>query len=149
MAIITISREMGTGAYQIAKDVAKKLKYTLVDGNKIAENTSPPTCSANSRSAMSITAKRAVVPANEPVPARSFAPKASVRVKATSVAEIGAVVKIGTLYLQAIEGLFSGSADRVDSFLSRRIPRACRISLARTCSSSSSRALRSSRSSKT
>lgn len=37
MAIITISREMGTGAYQIAKDVAKKLKYTLVDGNKIAE----------------------------------------------------------------------------------------------------------------
>ena len=37
MAIITISREMGTGAYQIAKDVAKKLKYTLVDGPKIAE----------------------------------------------------------------------------------------------------------------
>jgi cytidylate kinase len=37
MAIITISREMGTGAYQIAKDVAKKLKYTLVDGTKIAE----------------------------------------------------------------------------------------------------------------
>lgn len=37
MAIITISREMGTGAYKIAKDVAKKLKYTLVDGNKIAE----------------------------------------------------------------------------------------------------------------
>ena len=37
MAIITISREMGTGAYQIAKDVAKKLRYTLVDGLKIAE----------------------------------------------------------------------------------------------------------------
>lgn len=37
MAIITISREMGTGAYKIAKDVAKKLKYTLVDGPKIAE----------------------------------------------------------------------------------------------------------------
>lgn len=37
MAIITISREMGTGAYQIAKEVAKKLKYTLVDGPKIAE----------------------------------------------------------------------------------------------------------------
>lgn len=37
MAIITMSREMGTGAYQIAKDVAKKLKYTLVDGAKIAE----------------------------------------------------------------------------------------------------------------
>jgi cytidylate kinase len=37
MAIITMSREMGTGAYSIAKDVAKKLKYTLVDGQKIAE----------------------------------------------------------------------------------------------------------------
>jgi cytidylate kinase len=37
MAIITMSREMGTGAYQIAKDVAKKLKYTLVDGARIAE----------------------------------------------------------------------------------------------------------------
>jgi cytidylate kinase len=37
MAIITISREMGTGAYQIAKDVAKKLRYTLVDGLRIAE----------------------------------------------------------------------------------------------------------------
>lgn len=37
MAIITISREMGTGAFQIAKEVAKRLKYTLVDGAKIAE----------------------------------------------------------------------------------------------------------------
>jgi len=37
MAIITISREMGTGAHQIAQDVARKLKYTLVDGAKIAE----------------------------------------------------------------------------------------------------------------
>ncbi len=37
MAIITISREMGTGALQIARDVAKKLRYTLVDGPKIAE----------------------------------------------------------------------------------------------------------------
>jgi cytidylate kinase len=37
MAIITISREMGTGAYFIAKEVARKLKYTLVDGRKIAE----------------------------------------------------------------------------------------------------------------
>ncbi len=37
MAIITISREMGTGAYSIAKEVARKLKYTLVDGRKIAE----------------------------------------------------------------------------------------------------------------
>ncbi|SRR6266545_261434 len=37
MPIITISREMGTGAYKIAKEVAKKLRYTLVDGQKIAE----------------------------------------------------------------------------------------------------------------
>lgn len=37
MPIITISREMGTGAYGIAKELAKKLKYTLVDGPKIAD----------------------------------------------------------------------------------------------------------------
>ena len=37
MPIITISREMGTGAYQIAQEVARKLRYTLVDGMKIAE----------------------------------------------------------------------------------------------------------------
>lgn len=36
MAIITVSREMGTGAYHIAEDVAQKLKYTLVDGSRIA-----------------------------------------------------------------------------------------------------------------
>ncbi len=36
MPIITISREMGTGAYGIAKELAKKLKYTLVDGSKLA-----------------------------------------------------------------------------------------------------------------
>jgi cytidylate kinase len=36
MAVITISREMGTGAYQIADEVAKKLKYTLVDGTRIS-----------------------------------------------------------------------------------------------------------------
>ena len=32
MAVITISREMGTGAYHIAEEVARRLKYTLVDG---------------------------------------------------------------------------------------------------------------------
>ena len=37
MAIITISRQMGTGAYEIAKDVAKRLKYSLVDGSRIVE----------------------------------------------------------------------------------------------------------------
>lgn len=36
MAIITVSREMGTGAYHIAEDVAQKLKYTLIDGARIA-----------------------------------------------------------------------------------------------------------------
>jgi len=36
MPIITISREMGTGAYGVAKELAKKLKYTMVDGPKIA-----------------------------------------------------------------------------------------------------------------
>ncbi|MDD2365905.1 MAG: cytidylate kinase family protein [Desulfuromonadaceae bacterium] len=35
MAIVTISREMGTGAYHIAAEVAQKLKYTLVDGPRI------------------------------------------------------------------------------------------------------------------
>ncbi|MDD2581714.1 MAG: cytidylate kinase family protein [Desulfuromonadaceae bacterium] len=35
MAIITVSREMGTGAYHIASEVAQKLKYTLVDGERI------------------------------------------------------------------------------------------------------------------
>lgn len=37
MAIITISRQMGTGAYALAKELSKKLKYTLIDGPKIAE----------------------------------------------------------------------------------------------------------------
>lgn len=36
MAVITVSREMGTGAYRIADEVAKKLKYTLVDGTRIS-----------------------------------------------------------------------------------------------------------------
>lgn len=36
MAIITISREMGTGAYEIAAEVARKLKFTLVDGKCIS-----------------------------------------------------------------------------------------------------------------
>ena len=35
MAIITVSREMGTGAHQIASEVAHKLKYTLIDGPRI------------------------------------------------------------------------------------------------------------------
>lgn len=35
MAIITISREMGSGAYQIAAEVARKLKFTFVDDRRI------------------------------------------------------------------------------------------------------------------
>ncbi|MFI5180097.1 MAG: phosphoenolpyruvate carboxylase [Thermoanaerobaculia bacterium] len=46
-----------------------------------------------------------------------------------SAAELGAVVKIGALYLQAVEGLFAGSPDRVDDFLLSRIPESRRASL--------------------
>lgn len=38
MAIITISREMGTGAYSIAGELAKKLKYKLIDGPWLEES---------------------------------------------------------------------------------------------------------------
>lgn len=40
MAVITISREMGTGAYHIAEELAKRLKYVLVDGSRIIANAS-------------------------------------------------------------------------------------------------------------
>ena len=43
--------------------------------------------------------------------------------------ELGAVVKIGTLYLQAVEGLFRGLPERIDAFLSERIPEARRAEL--------------------
>ncbi len=46
-----------------------------------------------------------------------------------SLADLGAVVKIGTLYLQAIDGLFGGAPERVDAFLSARIPAASRPAL--------------------
>jgi aspartate/methionine/tyrosine aminotransferase/phosphoenolpyruvate carboxylase len=39
-----------------------------------------------------------------------------------SSAEIGAVVKIGTLYLQAVAGLFDGPAEQTDAFLGERVP---------------------------
>ncbi len=39
-----------------------------------------------------------------------------------SHAGLGAVVKIGTLYRQAIEGLFRGLPEQIDGFLSQRIP---------------------------
>ncbi len=46
-----------------------------------------------------------------------------------SRAEIGAVLKIGTLYLQAIEGLFDASSERFDAFLAERVPEARRTAM--------------------
>jgi aspartate/methionine/tyrosine aminotransferase/phosphoenolpyruvate carboxylase len=46
-----------------------------------------------------------------------------------STAEIGAVVKIGTLYLQAVAGLLDGPAEHVDAFLAARVPTARREEL--------------------
>ena len=44
-----------------------------------------------------------------------------------STAEIGAVVKVGTLYLQAVAGLFDGPS--ADAFLAKRVPKARRAEL--------------------
>ena len=46
-----------------------------------------------------------------------------------STAEIGAVVKVGTLYLQAVAGLFAGSGERLDAFLADRVPEARRAEM--------------------
>ena len=46
-----------------------------------------------------------------------------------SSAEIGAIVKIGTLYLQAVGELFEGPTERVDTFLARRVAPAARAAL--------------------
>jgi N-succinyldiaminopimelate aminotransferase len=46
-----------------------------------------------------------------------------------SAAEIGAVTKIGTMYLQAVDGLFEGPGDRVDAFLGARVPESRRAEL--------------------
>ncbi len=46
-----------------------------------------------------------------------------------STTEIGAVIKIGTLYLQAVEGLFGASPERIDAFLVERVPKARRAEL--------------------
>lgn len=46
-----------------------------------------------------------------------------------SVSEIGALVKVGTLYLQAVEGLFSGPGERLDAFLCARVGKARRAEL--------------------
>ncbi|HET7201805.1 MAG TPA: phosphoenolpyruvate carboxylase [Steroidobacteraceae bacterium] len=48
-----------------------------------------------------------------------------------STAEIGAVTKIGTMYLQAIDGIFAGSGDRADAFLAARVPPSHRAELSR------------------
>ncbi len=39
-----------------------------------------------------------------------------------ALADLGGVVKIGALYREALDGLFSGDSDRTDAFLSARIP---------------------------
>ena len=44
-------------------------------------------------------------------------------------ADLGALMKIGTLYRQAIDHLFGGSPDRVDAFLRARVPEAIRAEL--------------------
>ncbi len=46
-----------------------------------------------------------------------------------SSAEIGAVVKIGTLYRQAVIDLFEGPAERIDAFLAARVPQARRTAM--------------------
>ena len=46
-----------------------------------------------------------------------------------STAEIGAVIKVGTLYLQAVAGLFAGSSERLDAFLADRVPEARRAEM--------------------
>jgi aspartate/methionine/tyrosine aminotransferase/phosphoenolpyruvate carboxylase len=46
-----------------------------------------------------------------------------------SSAEIGAVVKIGTLYRQAVAELFDGPAERVDAFLAARVPAGLRAAM--------------------
>jgi aspartate/methionine/tyrosine aminotransferase/phosphoenolpyruvate carboxylase len=46
-----------------------------------------------------------------------------------SSAEIGAIVKIGTLYLQAVDDLFEGPPERVDAFLAGRVAPAARDAL--------------------
>jgi aspartate/methionine/tyrosine aminotransferase/phosphoenolpyruvate carboxylase len=44
--------------------------------------------------------------------------------------DLGALMKIGTLYRQAIDHLFDGPPDRIDAFLRARIPEAARADLA-------------------
>jgi phosphoenolpyruvate carboxylase len=46
-----------------------------------------------------------------------------------STAEIGAVVKIGTLYLQAVAALLDGPVEHVDEFLAARVPEERRAEL--------------------
>jgi hypothetical protein len=51
------------------------------------------------------------------------------RPQVNSTAEIGAVVKVGTLYLQAVAALFDGPAGAGDAFLGRRVPAARRAEI--------------------
>jgi len=46
-----------------------------------------------------------------------------------SVSELGAVIKIGTMYLQSAAGLFDAGSERMDAFLCGRVPQAKRAAL--------------------
>ncbi len=46
-----------------------------------------------------------------------------------SEADLGALVKVGALYLEALHGLFTGAPERLDAFLAMRIPPERRASL--------------------
>ena len=74
-------------------------------------------------------------------PARNAVHEISVP-QVNSVSEIGAVVKIGSLYVRAVRELFDGPPERVDAFLARRVPpgrrqelvqRVCRVRLVPLC----------------
>jgi len=58
-------------------------------------------------------------------PARNAIHEISVP-QVNSASEIGAVVKIGSLYLQSVRELFEGPTERTDEFLTRRVPQARR-----------------------
>ncbi len=61
-------------------------------------------------------------------PVQNALPEISVP-QVNSIAEIGAVIKIGTLYRAAIAGLFEGSDGHTDVFLGARVPPARRAAL--------------------
>ncbi|MBK8598461.1 MAG: phosphoenolpyruvate carboxylase [Holophagales bacterium] len=61
-------------------------------------------------------------------PVQNALPEISVP-QVNSIAEIGAVIKIGTLYRAAIAGLFEGTDGHADVFLGKKVPEALRAAL--------------------